>query len=190
MHQSDSIQDLRIDLAKRSKWNIGFYWSGLVFWLFVLITGNVFPLDTAKYYWLIGGFCIVPVAIPFSQLLGAEAFPKDNTLADLAGRTHATVNVLAFPAILVPLIFYPEAQILMMAVIYCVDFFVFTWAFGSRLFIIAASLRVAGASAIWFLLPEFRLTLLPLFVALTYGALTIAIPVQRRKWEKNAQGDP
>lgn len=183
MTDSDGIQDLQIDLAKRSKWNIGFYWSGLVYWVFVLIVGNVFPLESVKFVWLIGGFFIVPIAIPFSRLLGAEAFPKDNLLADLAGRTHATVNVLGFPIILVPLIFYPEAQILMMAIVYCIDFYVFTWAFGSRLFIVVASLRVAGASAIWFFLPEYRLTLLPVFVALTYLALTIAIPVQRKKWE-------
>jgi hypothetical protein len=187
MDKSDNIQDLQIDLATRSKWNIGFYWSGLVYWIFVLIVANVLPLDTAKFIWLIGGFFIVPVAIPFSRLAGAEAFPKNNPLADLAGQTHATVNMLGFPIVLVPLIFYPEAQILMMAIIYCIDFYVFTWAFGSRLFIVAAVIRVVGASAIWFFLPEFRLTLLPAFVALTYLGLTIAIPIQRKKWEMDMQ---
>lgn len=183
MTNHDSLQALRIDLAKKSKWNIGFYWSGFFYWIFVLAVGVAFPLDTAKYMWLIGGFLIVPVAIPLSRFLGAEAFPKANTLADLAGQTHATVNVLGFPVILVSLIFYPEAQILMMAIMYCIDFYVFTWVFGSRLFLVAASIRVMGACVIWFFLPEIKLTLLPAFIALTYLGLMVAIPHQRKKWE-------
>lgn len=191
MTNYDSLQALRIDLAQKSKWNIGFYWSGFFYWIFVLTVGVAVPLDTAKYVWLIGGFFIVPVAILLSRFLGTEAFPKANTLADLAGQTHATVNVLGFPVILVPLIFYPEAQILMMAIMYCIDFYVFTWVFGSRLFLVAASIRVVGASAIWFFLPEVRLTLLPAFVALTYLGLMVAIPHQRKKWEiiQNVQAE-
>jgi len=183
MSSSRSIQDHQIDLASKSKWNIGFYWSGFCYWIFVLLIGNTFPLDTAKFIWLIGGGFIVPLAIPLSRLCRAEPFPKENPLADLVGQTHVTVTLLGFPVILVPLIFYQEAQILMMAIIYCIDFYVFTWAFGSRLFILAAGFRVIGACAIWLFLPEFRLTLLPAFVALTYLVLTVIIPIQRRKWE-------
>ena len=117
----NNLQDIRIDLARKSKWNVGFYWSGLVFWVFVFVIGNLFPLSTAKIIWLVGGFFIVPVAIPFSRLCGGEAFPKNNPLADLAGQTHATVTMLGFPMVLVPLMFYPEAQILMMAILYCID---------------------------------------------------------------------
>lgn len=185
MNDPITLKELRLDLARKSKWNIGFYWSGLCFWIFVLIIGNTFPLDTAKFIWLIGGVFIVPVAIPFSRLCAAQPFPKNNSLADLVGQTHATVNVLGFPVIAVSLIFFPQVQILMMAIMYCVDFFVFTWAFGSKLFIRVAFFRVFGASVIWFLLPEFRLTLLPAFVALTYLGLVISIPIERKKWETN-----
>lgn len=183
----DSLQELRLDLARKSKWNIGFYWSGLVFWIFILVIGNIFPLSTAKYIWLFSGFFIVPVAILFSRLFGAVALPKNNPLADLAGQTHATVTMFGFPMVVVPLIFYPEAQILMMAILYCIDFYVFGWVFGSRIFVIGASIRIIGSTAIWFFLPEYRLTALPAFVALTYLAFTVAIPIQRAKWEQEYQ---
>ena len=187
MNEMDSLKELRLDLARKSKWNIGFYWSGLVFWIFVLVIGNILSLSTAKFVWLIGGFFIVPIAIPFSRLFGAVAFPKNNSLADLAGQTHATVTMFGFPMVLVPLIFYPEAQILMMAILYCIDFYVFGWVFGSRIFVIGASVRVIGSTAIWFFLPEYRLTILPAFVALTYLALVIAIPIYRARWEEAHQ---
>jgi hypothetical protein len=98
MDKADNIQDLQRDLATRSMWNVGFYWSGLVYWILVLVMGNILPLDTAKFIWLAGGFFIVPIAMPSSRLASAEAFPKNNPLADLAGQTHATVIMLGFPA--------------------------------------------------------------------------------------------
>jgi len=183
----DSFKEVRFDLARKSKWNIGFFWSGLIFWIFVLVVGNVLPLSTAKYAWLIAGFSIVPLAIPFSRFYGADAFPKNNTLADLTGKTHATVTTFGFPIVLVSLILYPEAQILVMSILNCIDFYVFGWAFGSRIFVVGASIRVIGSTAIWFLLPEYRLTLLPSFVALSYLAFIIAIPVYRAKWEQEIE---
>lgn len=184
----ENLRELRIDLARRSKWNVGFFWSGLALWIFILVTGNLYPLSTAKFAWLVGGFFVVPLAIPISKLFEAEPFPKNNTLADLAGKTHGSVTTLGFPIVLISLIFFPEGQILVMAILYCLDFYVFGWVFGSGIFITGASIRIVGATAIWFFLPEFRLTLLPAFVALTYLVFAITIPIQRQKWEEQNLG--
>jgi|SRR5690625_22613 len=187
MIDKNNLFELRADLTKKSQWNIGFYWAGLVYWIFILVVGIIFPLEIAKYLWLFGGFSIMPLAMLFSRFMNAEAFPKDNPLADLTGLTHAFVAMLGFPMLLVSLIFYPEAQILMMAILYCIDFYVFSWVFQSRIFTIVACVRVVAACLIWFLLPEFRVNLLPAFVASTYLFLVLRIPVERKKWAHNLQ---
>lgn len=63
----------------------------------------------------------------------------------------------------------------------------YVWFIGG-LFIGAASIRVIGACAIWFFLPQFRLTVFPPFVALTYLGLVITIPIERKKWESKWVG--
>jgi len=47
---SDSLQDLRRDLAARSKWNIGYFYSGLAFWLYAAVIGWMFPVHIARIY--------------------------------------------------------------------------------------------------------------------------------------------
>ncbi len=34
-----SLRELRLDLAVRSKWNLGFFWAGLVFWVYAAAIG-------------------------------------------------------------------------------------------------------------------------------------------------------
>jgi hypothetical protein len=180
-----NLVSLQIDLAQRSKWNIGYFLSGLVFWIYVLITFLNVPVDKAPTYWLVGTFFIFPIAILFSKLCNADPFTKDNKLADLVGFTHMSVIGMSMPIILVIYFKYPEALLLTMAIAYCIDFYVMSWAFGSRIFGASAGIRVFLSSAAWLFLPEYRDLLIPVIVLVSYSLLVIFIPIKRNAWLKS-----
>ena len=180
------LVNLQIDLAQRSKWNIGYFISGLVFWIYVLTTFLNVPIDEAPTYWLVGTFFIFPVAILFSKLCNADPFTKGNKLADLVGYTHMSVITMSMPIILVVYFKYPEALLLTMAIAYCIDFYVMSWAFGSRLFGLSAGIRVFLTSAAWLFLPAYRDFLIPVIVMASYSSLVILIPLKRSAWLKSA----
>lgn len=185
----DSMRAVRIDLAKRSSWNIGYFVSGLVFWLYVAIVAASVPLEVARIYWLVGTFFIFPVAVLASRLLGVDPFSKGNALGEFVGYTHMSVITLTFPIVLASFLYFPEAMVLIMAILYCVDFYVMTWAFGSRIFGIHAAARVVAVTAIWFALPTGRDVVVALTVAVAYLVTVALIPPLRRRWlAANAAG--
>ncbi len=175
---------LRIDLAQRSRWNIGYFCGGLVFWLYVAVIGSVLPPDVAKVYWLVGTFTMFPFAVAISRICRADPFCKGNDLGELVGYTHMSVVAMTFPIIIAVFIYLPQALLLVMAISYCLDFYVMTWAFGSRLFGLHAALRTLVVTVIWFALPRWRASVLPLVVAMAYLVTVILIPPLRRQWLK------
>ena len=175
---------LRVDLAQRSKWNIGYFCSGFLFWTYVAVIGSAFPLVVARTYWLAGTFFIFPVAVAVSRLLRADPFSKGNTLGELVGYTHMSVIAMTLPLVLSAFIYFPEAMVLVMAICYCLDFYVMTWAFGSRLFGLHAALRTLAVTIVWFALPEWRASALPIVVAVAYLVTVLLIPPLLRQWLK------
>jgi hypothetical protein len=178
----NNLQSLRVDLAERSFWNLGYFVAGLIFWLYVIAINIYFPLKAAKTYWLVGTFFIFPIAVLVSRLLGADPFSKGNHLGELVGYTHMSLITLTFPIVICAMVYFPEAMILILAIAYCLDFYVMTWAFGSPLFGIHAAARVVSVTVIWFALPDWREIVLPAAVAFAYLATVILIPILRRKW--------
>ena len=89
---------------------------------------------------------------------------------------------MTFPIIIACAIFRPGALLLVMAIVYCLDFYVLSWAFGSPLFGIHAAVRVSTVSLIWFTMPGWRMSVLPAWVAALYVGTVLAIPVVRRRW--------
>ena len=75
-------------------------------------------------------------------------------------------------------------MVLAMAIAYCLDFYLMTWAFGSRLFGVHAALRTVVVTVIWFALPQWRASVIPVAVALAYFVTVILIPPLRRQWLK------
>lgn len=177
-----TLRHLRVDAAQRGKWNIGFFCAGFLFWLYVGVIAHYFPLATARIYWIVGTFFIFPFAVLCSKVFGADPFTKGNALGELVGYTHMSVITLTFPIVIVAALYLPEALILIMAICYCLDFFVMTWAFGSWLFGIHAIFRTVAATLIFFAVPDGRLTILPVVVALCYLTTVILILVLRKKW--------
>lgn len=139
-------------------------------------------LHAARYYWLFGTAIIVPLALIASRLLGADPFSKGNPLGEVVGQTHASIMAMTFPLVLIACFQFPHFMILIMAISFSLDFYLMSWAFGSRLFAIHAFARTGAVTAIWLLLPNQRAWLIPIVVALAYG-MTVAIgPTLRRRW--------
>jgi hypothetical protein len=178
----DNLQALRVELAKRSFWNLGYFAAGLIFWLYVTAMDIFFPLEVTKVFRLVGTFFIFPIAVLVSRLVGADPFSKGNSLGELVGYTHMSVIAFTFPIVIFSMIYFPEAMILVLAIAYCLDFYVMTWAFGSPLFGIHAAARVVIATVIWFALPDWRKIALPATVAFAYLVTVVLIPILRRKW--------
>lgn len=179
---TDSLEELRIDAAKRGQWNIGFFAAGAIFWTAATVIGVTVELSQARIFWIVATFLILPVAVVFSRLLGADPFTKGNALGELVGYTHMSVIAMMLPIVIGCAIAFPEALLLVMAIAYCLDFYVMSWAFGSPLFGIHAVLRVSSVSMIWFIVPEWRMTVLPAWVAALYIGTVVAIPILRRRW--------
>ncbi len=189
MTQRD-LNQLRLDLAQRSKWNVGYFWSGFLFWVYVTATASALPLDTARVFWLIGTFFIFPVAVLISKAIEADPFGKGNALGQLVGYTHMSVITLTFPVVIAAFVYFPEALLLIMAVAYCIDFYVMSWAFGHRIFGLHATVRVLAVTVIWFGIPGWRMTVLPGVVAFAYVTTALLLPGLRSRWLKaRATGD-
>jgi hypothetical protein len=181
---TNNLSDLQQDLAVRSHWNIGFFIAGFLFWTYAAIVGSLFDLAVAKTYWLVGTFFIFPVAVVASKLVGADPFTKGNKLADLVGFTHMSVIALSFPMVIASYVYNPELMLLVMGICYCIDFYVMSWAFGSRIFGIHAAVRMLAITLVWFFLPELRLLAIPLVIALAYIITVLLIPSSRKGFLK------
>lgn len=182
MRSDTDLAFLRADLAERSMWNIGYFVAGCLLWLAIFAAGQLIPLEEARFVWIAATFFTLPVAVLTSKILKADPFCSDNALGNLVGYTHMSVIFLSLPIVVMLCLIDPEAQLLAMAILYCVDFYVMSWAFGSRLFGIHAAVRTLLVTAIWFAAPGLRLSLLPLSVAGLYLLTVIAIPLFRARW--------
>ena len=182
MRTGADLHSLRVDLAERSKWNIGYFVAGCLLWLAIFAAGRLLPIDDARFVWIAATFFTLPVAVAASKAFNADPFCSSNVLGNLVGYTHMSVISLSLPIVIMLALINPEAQLLAMAILYCIDFYVMSWAFGSRLFGIHAAVRTALVTAIWFAAPELRLTVLPLVVAGLYLLTVPAILVLRRSW--------
>ncbi len=181
-----NLSDLRMDLAIRSGWNIGFFVAGLLLWIAILITNLTVPVETGRILWIVLTFGVLPVAVLISKLVQVDPFCNDNPLGQLVGYTHMSVVSLALPILIITAIYNPHIQLLAMAILYSIDFYVISWAFGSAIFGLHAAARTVLVTVIWVAFPESRLTLIPISVAGFYLGTVILLPIARRKWIRRA----
>ncbi len=180
------LSSLRMDLATRSGWNIGFFVAGMLLWVGILITNLTVPIETGRMVWIALTFGVFPVAVLVSKLVQADPFCNDNPLGQLVGYTHMSVVSLAFPIFVITAIYDPHIQLLAMAILLSVDFYVMSWAFGSAVFGLHAAARTVLVTVIWVAFPESRLTLIPMVVAAFYLGTVLLLPIARRRGIKLA----
>jgi hypothetical protein len=184
--KTSDLSRLRMDLANRSGWNIGFFVAGMLLWIGILITNLTVPIETGRMIWVALTFGVFPIAVLVSRLVHADPFCNDNPLGQLVGYTHMSVVSLSFPIFVITAIYNPHIQLLAMSILLSIDFYVMSWAFGSAVFGLHAAARTVSVTVIWALFPESRLTLIPLVVATFYLGTVLLIPIARRKWIKIA----
>ena len=182
-----NLLSLRMDLATRSGWNIGFFVAGMLLWIGILITNLTVPIETARMIWIALTFGVFPVAVLVSKLIQVDPFCKDNPLGQLVGYTHMSVVSLSFPIFIIAAIYNPHIQLLAMAILLSIDFYVMSWAFGSAVFGLHAAARTVSVTIIWVAFPDSRLTLIPLLVATFYLGTVLLLPILRRRWINNAR---
>lgn len=173
---------LRVDLAQRSKRNIGYFAAGFLYSTFAAVVGAALPLPAAKLWWAMGAGAIFPAALLCSRLFEADAFTRGNAPADLVGLAHLSLLALTMPVLAMCFFELPEGLPLAAAVFFGASFPVLSSAFGDSLFLVHAVVRVAGATWLWFALPDARAAALPAFVAVMYLVTLAAIPWRRRAW--------
>lgn len=173
---------LRVDLAHRSKWNIGYFVAGLALWIAILIVNQTVPIETGRIVWIALSFGVLPTAVLISKIVSADPFCNDNSLGRLVGYTHMSVISLSFPILVIAAIYDPHIQLLTMAILYSIDFYVMTWAFGAALFALHAVARTLAVTVIWVAFPMSRLTLIPIVVAGFYFGTVLLLPPLRRRW--------
>jgi len=176
------ISAQRIDLAQRAKWNIGFWVAGFIFWAYAAAIGSIYPIMSARSYWLIGACFIGPVAMIASYFLSADPKARGNSLAQLVGMAHVSVLVISLPLIFEAYLYFPDALILVMAICFGIDFFVMCWAYAAPFPAVHAVVRTSLVSLIWFARPEWRSVILPSVVALCYLITVAYIIIERPKW--------
>ncbi len=106
------LRNVRVDLAVRSSWNIGFFVAGLAVWSFSTVVAVHVPLDVAKIYWLVGTFSIFPFALLASRIFGVDPYSEGNQLGEFVGYTHMSVISLSPPIVFVSFLYPPEAIVI------------------------------------------------------------------------------
>jgi hypothetical protein len=189
MVRIDSLRALRLDLADRSQWSIGYLAAGLVYWTCATLIGILQPEPTVRVYWAVGGGFIFPVAVLLSRAWNADPFSRGNPLGTLIGVAHASSIWLLMPLVVVLWIDFPAGMPLALAICLGASYPVLSWAFGDPVFLWHIIIRVTGVAAIWLALPHRRYTLLPAFVAVLYAATLVVVPARRRRWMAANQDD-
>src|SRR5262245_34382757 len=103
----DSLKAMRLDLARRSKWNLGYLLAGFLYWCFAATVGAALPTETAKTYWMVGGCAIFPLAILVSKLLRADPFSRGNPLGSLVALSHVSLIGVTIPLLIALFRDYP-----------------------------------------------------------------------------------
>ena len=128
----------------------------------------------------IGSFFISYVAVP--RIIRVDPFSKGNALGEAVGYTHMSVKTITFPMIVMNFIFIPEAMLLVLAIGYCLDFYVMTCLFGSRIFGLYAAICTVAVTLVWFAWPQLRVPVIPVILALAYLVNIILLPSLSRQW--------
>jgi len=141
--------------------------AGAVYWLLLSIAG----LYLSTKAWGFWAFCTSGLIFPLGLLL--SKFVK----SDLTYKSSLTnlflpallSMMLMFPSAIAAFSIAPELVPLILAIGMSVHWPVITWAYGIvKVGIGHALIRTILVTGIWYLFPEYRLTLLPLTVSLVY----------------------
>ncbi len=151
--------------------------SGAVYWLALAGLGFVLPMQSWFMAALFGTGAIFPLALLFAKLFKNNFMKDKQVLSSLL--IPAFISMLLFwPMLVAAMQIAPELAILILAIGLSIHWPVIGWMYGrTALFSAHSIMRALVAFAIWTMMPEARMTLLPLSVSLIYFATVLVILV-------------
>jgi hypothetical protein len=159
--------------------------AGATYWAALAFYGVTADLQAWNFAALITSGAIFPLAVLYSKLCGVDFFNNPSSVDTSLG--PAFTGMLLFYAILIPLYSqFPEAVPLVLAIGMSMHWPIIGWSYGrSFLYSVHAVVRALAVMFIWALMPDDRLTLLPLAVTAAYLMtvvwIWIDLPITRRR---------
>lgn len=170
-----TVQQLNLakkDLLSRSGGGVSLPVAGAMYWTILGITG--FFLSTSLWILVafVGSGLLFPLGLLLSKPFDSNLLITDHPLNSVAIRAVIAINLL-WPVHIAAFFIAPQLVPLSLSIGMGLHWPVIGWMYGSRTCMAHAIARTCVASAIWFIFPELRFTVLPLSVALVYGTSVV-----------------
>ena len=172
MDQSDALMQERKRFAAAAGGGVSLPVAGTLYWL--ALTGLGFYLEPTVWgiAAAVGSGLIFPLGVMLQGVFRSPFMRVKSPLTQPVIFSVIAINLL-WPVHIAIILNAPEIAPLSLAIGMALHWPVIGWVYGSQFGIIHAAVRVAIVSAIWFVLPEFRFTLLPLSVVIVYAVTAI-----------------
>jgi hypothetical protein len=143
---SESLSELKVDIALQAKKGVGFIWAGGVYWGGMTGIGYFLSPETAALLFILGMGIVFPLAFLFSKLIDASVVTSDHPLSSLGGQI-AALNGLFLPVMIVVYVHIPAWTPFTMAVLGGAHFLPYGWLYDSTGYVVL-SLGVALGSTV------------------------------------------
>lgn len=151
---SQSLSELKRDIALQAKKGIGFIWAGGVYWVAMTGVGYFLSPDTAALLFILGMGIVFPLAFLFSKLVDASVVTSDHPLSSLGGQI-AALNGLFLPVIIVVYVHIPVWTPFTMAVLGGAHFLPYGWLYDSTGYVVLSLGVSLGSTGAAFALAQF-----------------------------------
>lgn len=132
-----TINEMRLDIAKRNKKGISFIFASIVLWMGILVIW-LLPIKDVLTRNLFTFFCtapLVPLAFLISKIIKAEFSAKDNPLNNLG----ILFSINQFLYILIAMWSYaaaPTKMVMILAIIFGAHLLPFSWLYRSKAYMV------------------------------------------------------
>lgn len=174
MEFAQQLERARRAFFVRAGGGVGLPAAGLLYWAALAVAGMVLTTKAWGAVACIGSGLIYPLGLLLARPTRSNVAIKDDPLSPLALRGIVAINLL-WPLHFAIWFTAPQLLPLSLAIGMALHWPIIGWMYDCRACLAHALMRVPLVSAIWFLLPGYRLTLLPLAVALVYAVTIVQI---------------
>lgn len=179
MNFNDQLSQERKAFFMKANGGISLPASGVIYWLGIGIAGFYLPKELWTYVAFFGSGVIFPLGLLLSKPLKSDLMVK----SPLSG--------IVFPALLAMFMSWPitiaaaysnlELVPLTLAIGMALHWPIIGWMYNCKSCLVHALVRVVLVTAVWFMMPEYRFTLLPILVSIIYFITIIGIKMELRK---------
>jgi len=169
-----TIDDMRTDIARRSRSGLPFILASVVLWSAIALVW-LSPLQSIAAKNLLTFCCAVPLmplAFAISRVIKAEFSPKDNPLHAL-GILFSINQVLYLLIAIWAFAGAPAHMVMIIAVIFGAHLLPFSWLYRSRAYLVMSVVIAIGATALGWGVPEEQRFIVPAFMVLAEVAFSI-----------------